>query len=227
MPNRLKELSGQRFGRLLVVGPVGYPVKWLCQCDCGNETTIRGSEVRKSTSCGCYRRSRLGTLSFKHGAGRRGKKAPEWKIWTGMRRRCGDADDSSYGGRGIRVCDRWVNGEEGRTGYECFLADLGPRPSAKYTIERSDNDGNYEPNNCRWATRAEQSRNRRSQRLISLDGRKVPVWKAAEITGLKKDVIYDRLRLGWTEKDALQTPSLPPFGGVGAARFKHGRERRA
>lgn len=113
---------------------------------------------------------------------------------------------ANYGGRGIRVCDRWVRGEGGLTGYECFLADMGARPERALTIERRDGAGNYEPGNCSWESRTVQSRNRRGLRLITIGSRTEPASVWAEEAGVPYFTFIRRLKLGWAPERALSQP---------------------
>jgi len=152
-------LAGERFHRLTAITFVGMnkfgKSTWLCRCDCGNQTIVIGSQLLNgnTTSCGkCVAKRPLS-----HGAARVGKVWPEYKVWAAMLARCNNpnSDDFEYyGKRGISVCDRWHS-------FACFIEDMGRRPSRELTIERKNNDGNYELGNCHWATRLVQARNRR------------------------------------------------------------------
>lgn len=163
---------GKRFGRLVVVGSAA-PLengrsRWLCRCDCGVEKEVSASCLSqgRTKSCGCLRRENAAKRSpkanaarTKHGHARedKGDRHPLYRTWQGMRERCRDPGNVSYkyyGGRGITVCERWES-------FENFLADMGEKPSPDLTLDRIDNDGNYEPGNCRWATPEQQTKNRR------------------------------------------------------------------
>jgi hypothetical protein len=163
---RRLELSGMTFGMLTAIKCVGLngrtATHWLCRCVCGKTKVIKGSAVKNglTKSCGCLKFK----IKLTHGQSRRGKRTPEYGTWARLFTRCyrkSSKDYAYYGGRGIRVCLRWKS-------FENFFADMGKRPTALHTIERIDNDGNYEPSNCKWATRKEQTRNRRSYSEVAL-----------------------------------------------------------
>lgn len=154
------DLTGRRFERLVVLEPAGHRGKkrlWRCACDCGGEIVtmgenLRENRARRTRSCGCLHRDRI----TKHGHMGRGAASPTYRSWLSMIQRCTNpkvAGFDGYGGRGIRVCLRWRS-------FENFLADMGERPDGR-SIDRIDNDGDYERGNCRWATRSEQQRNKR------------------------------------------------------------------
>ena len=208
MPGRKPITIGERFGRLLVVEngfkiDTRYAVR--CVCDCGAEKAFSENLLRagKVNSCGCLRSEMVTAKNTSHGM----RHTPEWMIWSSMVSRCHNSNDTGYGyygKRGITVCDRW------RTSSGSFFADMGPRPSPKHTLDRIDNDGNYEPGNCRWATRKEQARNRRSNTNIVFDGRSQCIADWAEELRLSPRALSRRLRAGWSVKRALMAPRKSP-----------------
>ena len=195
-----KSLLGERFGRLLVLRYVGVNKHrqrmWQCLCDCGTVAVVRGLTLRSGStaSCGCYRR----ICAVTHGRSRNG--TPEYRIWAAMLGRCKSDGHRNYGGRGIRVCKRWES-------FENFYADMGPRPSPKHSLDRENNDGDYTPENCRWATKKEQDRNRRTNRLITYGGETKPLVSWAEKIGIHPAALSWRLDHGWELEDVMTTPS--------------------
>ena len=182
---------------------------WLFKCDCGEETFQRPDFVKRGrvVSCGCYRADsaseRMGSVNRTHGHSSGGKMSSEYNSWRNMRDRCrypSSENWAMYGGRGITVCERWD------TSFEDFLADMGPKPTPQHTIGRSDQNGNYEPGNCKWETVPEQNRNRRDNRLIQYMGKEVTVAEACRLAGISRNVVDARLRRGWTMDRALADP---------------------
>lgn len=163
---KCKDKTGQRFGKLVVLNReeksrTGQP-RWRCLCDCGNDTVVSGGNLVTGTtsSCGCLRRETTAALRTTHGHSVGRKPSRTFKCWMGIRERVSNekkGDYKYYGGRGISICDRWND-------FKNFLEDMGEVPEG-LTLERIDNDGNYCKENCRWATRTRQGRNRGNIKL--------------------------------------------------------------
>ena len=193
-------MLGKVFGRWTVVSYAGK-AHWNCRCECGGEGRVHGHYLRRgaSRSCGCLQKELLVKRAKTHG----GKRRSEYKIWDGMKQRCLNPNHtyySEYGGRGITICERW------RKSFVEFLNDVGPRPSRKHTLDRKDNDGNYEPGNVRWATRIEQENNKRSNRLLTFQGVTLSLSEMARRHNLTAGQLFDRLSYGWSIDKALTQP---------------------
>lgn len=199
---RLTDRLGQRYGRLLVTerasnkSETDTNARWKCLCDCGRETVQYGQDLKKGKviSCGCWNEEKR----FKHGLAN----TPVHRVWIGMRSRCNNPQSReyvNYGGRGIKVCERWDS-------FENFVADMGVRPEG-YSIDRINNDGNYEPSNCRWATTTQQLNNRRVNRVLELNGERRTIGEWSAKLGIGWHTIRSRVdRYGWTIEKALTTP---------------------
>lgn len=209
-PNR-KDMIGQRFGRLTVLGYAGKSknrlIVYLCRCVCGKETKVDGLSLRRghSRSCGCLnsddKRSRVGKLNacYKHGM----VGHSTYRSWHGLMQRCTNPKNPKfprYGGRAIIVCERWKT-------FVNFLADMGPAP-AGHTIERINVNGNYEKSNCCWLPAPEQSRNKTNHRWLSLNGVTMPLFAWCKKLVLKSCTIEMRLKRGWSVERALTEPKM-------------------
>lgn len=200
---RLKiDLTGQRFGKLLVIEKSKERTKlgavlWNCQCKCGNSRLAIAGNLRcgTATSCGCESYS----TRKSHGM----TNTRTFKSWDSMKQRClnhNAPDFSRYGGRGIKICESWLNS------FAEFLSDMGERPDAT-TLDRIDVNGNYEPNNCQWATRSKQQRNKTTSFLIEWNGIIKCAADWAEEVGISSKIICGCINAGWTPQDALTKPN--------------------
>jgi hypothetical protein len=194
------DLTGKSFGKWIVLRKHENRTKhgevlWECKCECGNNANVKAGNLRGNTSksCGCaqheYTHNMTGTKTF--------------KSWESMKQRClnkNAPDYISYGGRGIKVCNRWVNS------FDNFLSDMGLRPNDK-TLDRMDVNGDYTPENCRWATKQEQEQNKRNTLKITAFGETKTVHEWANQYNLAARVIIERVKVGWDSEKALVTPN--------------------
>lgn len=199
-------LLGQRFGRLRPIkeaprDAAGH-IKWECLCDCGNTTIVGGGDLRRkhhsTKSCGCLIVERNKELSTTHGKTR----SKTWKSWNSMNSRCNNPHVKGYqywGGRGVSICERWRS-------FENFLADMGERLPGTSLDRWPNKDGNYEPNNCRWATCKQQARNTTANVLLTYRGATVDLMTLADQTGIPHHRIRSRLSNGHTDEEAITMP---------------------
>lgn len=174
-----------------------------CKCDCGTVRLVRVARLvsGKSKSCGCWRNDNLTTHGMTAGAVSR-----EYSVWNMIVQRCRNPKVKNwmdYGGRGITVCDSWLK-------FENFYADMGPRPGSGYSIDRRDNEDGYHKSNCRWATRMEQNKNKRNNRIIEAFGKRQHLAEWARQAGVHHVTILNRLTRGWTNEMAVSTPGRSP-----------------
>lgn len=204
-----KDRSGDRVGRLTVTslysrGSKDRHLFWYCVCDCGNITSVNSTHLGSSRirSCGCLKKEQLAQRVTKHHL----SQSAEYVSWTGMKYRCYGVNCKNYknyGGRGITICDRWLNS------FDNFLEDMGFRPTPNHSIDRfPDVNGNYEPSNCRWATDAEQMRNLRGNVNITINGKTLCAtdWAKEEGVSMSAGLIMERKRNGWSDYDAVFAP---------------------
>ncbi len=213
--SNLIDLTGQTFTRLFVLyrgqnTPLGV-VRWVCHCECGEETLVTGTALRKGLikSCGCWQREITAKRSTKHENAINGKTTREYRSWRGAKERCHNQNlkvYKYYGGRGIRMCEEWCNS------FKAFLAYIGPCPPGMTLDRYPNNDGNYEPGNVRWATRKEQSRNRRSNRRITIGNITSTVTEWAERVGAStaSNVSIRLNRRKWEPEKAIFQPARKP-----------------
>jgi hypothetical protein len=196
----LIDLTGKRFGRWVAISYANG--RWLCQCDCGNQKSIVTASLRYggSQSCGCLKNE----LAVQRYSTHRRRYTVEYSTWAGMIARCHNEESRDfefYGKHGVIVCARW------RGSFEEFLSDMGERPADKDSIDRfPDQNGNYEPGNCRWATAKEQARNRRDNVHLIIKGERILLVDACKQYKIPEPVVRSRLVNGWSHDAALTTP---------------------
>lgn len=210
---RRHQLRGRQFGRLFVIDlhdicetPGGTKrTRWMCRCDCGVEKVVRGQDLVTGAirSCGCFQSESSARRRTTHGQTKQGKFSREYTSWAGAKKRCTNPKDRNYrhyGGRGIRMCDRWSKD------FAAFFADMGPCPEGM-EIDRVDVNGDYKPCNCRWATLSQQALNKRNTKYVEMfDGAKRPLMEVCREMGVDYFVVYSRLKNGWTLGRAIAAP---------------------
>lgn len=198
----LIDLTGQKINNLLVlkrIPNIGKNTAWLCKCDCGNISKVTSNHLKSKKNPTISCKECLRKRKIRHGL----TNTKEHKVWQDLRARCYRPKTSNYihyGGRGISVCDRW------RYSFENFLTDMGFAPTKEHSIDRIDVNGNYEPANCRWATKKEQSRNTRSNKFIEINGIKKCIIEWCEIYGIKCNTYFKRVEMGWDKIKAITHP---------------------
>lgn len=211
MPNKI-ELKGRKFGRLTVIEQnpdkgIRSELIWNCLCACGNIVSVRGLNLRSghTKSCGCLQIEATKNIEGNHNM----SKSKFYRTWESMKRRCmvKTADDyDRYGGRGIKVCKRWMDFSNFKEDlYSSYLVHCKKYGEKETTIDRIDNNGSYEPKNVRWATYKVQSRNKRNSRLLRYKGKLRTLAYWSERSCINYATIYDRLKRGWSVKKSLET----------------------
>jgi len=202
------DILGNRYGRLTVVASGGRDKRgrsrWECVCDCGNVKIIDGYRLKHgdTLSCGCLQKERARDAHMKHGYNKKGSCTKEYNSWLHMLSRCYNTKNKSYryyGGRGIKVCDEWKD-------FRKFIEDMGDCPKDKESIDRIDNNGDYTPENCRWADRSEQNNNKNSNVFITHNGETLTITEWAKRLGTNDCTIRGRIRRGWKVEDAVSLP---------------------
>lgn len=206
MSGKAHDLTGNRYNRLTVMSRTPNhkgKVTWLCQCDCGNTKEIAGASLvaGNTQSCGCLAKERSSAASKKHG----GLDTRLYRIWRNMKSRChcpSAAKYHNYGGKGIDVCNEWID----FTGFRAWA--MGNGYSDELTLDRIDGNGDYCPDNCRWATFKEQNNNTAQNHILHHDGFSGTIAQWAERIGLPYKVLSERIRRGWATERALTTPII-------------------
>ncbi len=189
------------FDRLIPIGAAFRIAKLtlvVCECSCGNVVLVQCHSIVKGTtgSCGCRHKDRTSQAKFKHGK----CDLPEYRIWSGIKTRCTNENEScyqNYGGRGISMCERWLNS------FQSFYKDMGPRPTPLHEIDRENNDLGYFPENCRWTDGVTQANNTRSNRRVTIDGETRTIAQWARFANMKYAKLYARIEKGMDPKSAI------------------------
>lgn len=204
----MKHKIGDKIGRLTILDFDTRNINGknrifcFCQCECGNRLWIRndsiGLEHRKTRSCGCYGRENSSIVNATHNQ----TKTITYKSWFSMKQRCYNSNNKSYknyGARGIVVCDRWLHS------FENFLKDMGERPSLKFSLDRVDSNGIYEPSNCKWSTMEEQQNNKRNSVKIKINDKEFSIKEIASMYNIGESRIRGWRRRGMSIEDKLKT----------------------
>lgn len=210
MQNKIENLLGRRFGRLVVTrfdyyAAFSHSVRWICKCDCGKEKSVLASCLKGGsvTSCGCFSSEQKSKRTRKHGFGNGDRL---FRIWSGMKSRCYSQNDRNYkryGARGIRICDEWLKD------FMSFREwSLKNGYAENLSIDRIDNDASYSPDNCRWCDKKAQSNNRRTNVIITYNGEKHTASEWSDIVGIKAATLVSRKSHGWTDKECIEIPVL-------------------
>jgi hypothetical protein len=207
--SRFIDLTGNKYGRLTIIKRVEnskfLEAQWLCKCECGNTKIVKANNLKRGStkSCGCLKKEQDCKNIMKTTHGKHNTRL--YKIFYSMKERCYNENNINYhryGGRGIKICDEWLKDFMNfynwamRNGYQNNL-----------TIDRIDNDGNYEPNNCRWVTKKEQSNNTSRNRYVIYNGEKLTLSQFCEKYNMNRSTIYNRMERGWDIKKAINTPT--------------------
>ena len=206
------DLTGLKFGRLTVLeradNDINERVQYLCRCWCGEKIIIRGTSIKNghTKSCGCLNKD----IITKHGHAKNNKRSKIYRTWQNIKTRCNNPKDKAYkyyGGKGVTVCDRWL---DKKNGFNNFFRDMGLPPTQKHQIDRIDNNklkNGYSPENCRWILSKENNRNRRNSLYVVYNNNKIPVIELAKKYKIPYDVLYQRIfNYKWSIKRAMATP---------------------
>lgn len=200
---RFIDLTGHRYNRWTVLRHISHD-DWFCRCDCGTEKSVKSYNLRYTTSggsksCGCLRNEMMSARRFKHGL----TDSPEHLAWQRIRQRCNNPNRdgySFYGGRGIKVCERW------ESDFMAFLSDVGPMPSSTCSIDRIDPDGDYEPRNVRWVDKIVQANNTRSNHRVTFQSETRTIAEWSRLVGIRQGTLAKRIREGWPVDAAMTIP---------------------
>jgi hypothetical protein len=209
MKHQYLDYVGSKHGRLTILAfekEAKKPIKFYCLCECGNTKYVSYSNISRTKSCGCYRIEH-GKNTKTHGAaGKTGTRTKAYSIWTNMKSRCTNTNLNKYkyyGGRGITYCKEWNK-------FENFLKDMG-NPNNGMTLDRINNNGNYEPLNCRWISMMDQAKNKTNTLWLNLDGNLIHLMEASRRYPIKMQTIWARIKkYGWTDKQAVGIDPKPP-----------------
>lgn len=217
-----KIVRGLRLGKLVILDELPCRLhgdrQWAARCDCGAVIADSACHLRHRTSCGSHRcRKQRSDSNGGYALHDKALRIPEYAVWSRMKYRCSNPSSPryrDYGARGVFVCERWQH-------FELFIKDMGHRPSSDHSIDRIDNNGPYSPENCRWATRSDQMRNRRNSVWLEYNGKRRIMADWARLTGLPEKLLQNRKKLGWADEKILTVPPKPDRRRSSAICFVH------